>query len=220
VKPVVIIAIAVACSVMAVFGVLIGLEQLATYQAQVAFEEYQRERAKEQQSIVNAYNQEMQRCRDVFINFASASQCVENARKNFEIYKLDDEYSAKLESGISQEALEEPLRSLEKMRKGINLEEFIEVYKKVPRNKEYYLDRYYNEPDYKDWFDKTFPNITIEEAVNYAIDSGSISNKERYNLVLDDCLYNQGTKGDSMKTIKCLCDYGVIDYIHWYDNCS
>ena len=35
----------------------------------------------------------------------------------------------------------------------------------------YYLDRYYNEPVYKDWFDTNFPDYTIEEAIKLAIPS-------------------------------------------------
>ena len=35
---------------------------------------------------------------------------------------------------------------------------------KDPRD---YLIRYYTEPNYKDWFDSQFPNITIEEKVGY-----------------------------------------------------
>ena len=30
---------------------------------------------------------------------------------------------------------------------------------------QYYLDRYYNEPTYQDWFDRNYPDLTIEEAV-------------------------------------------------------
>ena len=30
---------------------------------------------------------------------------------------------------------------------------------------QHYLDRYSNEPDYSDWFDRNFPGMTIEEAV-------------------------------------------------------
>ena len=32
---------------------------------------------------------------------------------------------------------------------------------------QYYLDRYYNEPSYKSWFDRNYPGMTIEEAVGY-----------------------------------------------------
>jgi len=41
----------------------------------------------------------------------------------------------------------------------------------VDKNKElqYYLDRYYNEPVYKSWFDRNYPNLTIEEAIGYTI---------------------------------------------------
>ncbi len=33
------------------------------------------------------------------------------------------------------------------------------------KNPQYYLDRYYNEPSYKDWFDRNYLDLTIEEAV-------------------------------------------------------
>lgn len=33
-----------------------------------------------------------------------------------------------------------------------------------------YVDRYYNEKIYREWFDKNFPNITIEEVVGYVPD--------------------------------------------------
>jgi len=33
------------------------------------------------------------------------------------------------------------------------------------KDPQYYLDRYYNEPNYKNWFDKNYPDYTIEEAV-------------------------------------------------------
>ena len=31
---------------------------------------------------------------------------------------------------------------------------------------EYYIDRYYGEPAYKSWFDRNYPGVTIEQAVN------------------------------------------------------
>ncbi|HXV66929.1 MAG TPA: hypothetical protein VD731_06885 [Nitrosopumilaceae archaeon] len=39
---------------------------------------------------------------------------------------------------------------------------------------QYYLDRYYNESEYKSWFDSNFPDYTIEKAIELAI-PGSIS---------------------------------------------
>lgn len=35
---------------------------------------------------------------------------------------------------------------------------------------QHYLDRYYNEPTYKSWFDRNYPDFTIEEAVGYGND--------------------------------------------------
>jgi len=37
------------------------------------------------------------------------------------------------------------------------------------KNPQYYLDRYYNEPTYKSWFDRNYPDRTIEEATGYKI---------------------------------------------------
>ena len=37
------------------------------------------------------------------------------------------------------------------------------------KNPDYYLDRYYSEPVYKSWFDRNYPNLTIEQAVGYNI---------------------------------------------------
>ncbi len=33
------------------------------------------------------------------------------------------------------------------------------------KDPQYYLDRYYNEPTYQDWFDRNYPDLTIEDAV-------------------------------------------------------
>ena len=35
------------------------------------------------------------------------------------------------------------------------------------KDPQYYVDRYYNEINYKEWFDRNYPGITIEEAVGY-----------------------------------------------------
>ena len=35
------------------------------------------------------------------------------------------------------------------------------------KDPQYYLDRYYNEPAYKSWFDVNYPGMTIEDAVGY-----------------------------------------------------
>ena len=43
----------------------------------------------------------------------------------------------------------------------------------VDSNKDpkYYVDRYYNEPKYASWFDRNYPELTIESAVGYAGES-------------------------------------------------
>ncbi len=89
-KPVMIIVIAVVCSVVAVFGVSTALQEIAYYQ-------YNEESNDEQMRIVTAYNKEIQRCRTVFVNnFMGEIQCKENAVGNFQIYVLDNEHYQKL----------------------------------------------------------------------------------------------------------------------------
>jgi|GEM_PF-2121401 len=56
-----------------------------------------------------------------------------------------------------------------------NTNPFIEQKSKIAdfvdptKNPQYYLDRYYNEPAYKSWFDRNYPDLTIEEATGYKI---------------------------------------------------
>ena len=46
----------------------------------------------------------------------------------------------------------------------------------VDSNKDptYYIERYYSEPTYKSWFDRNYPNLTIEDAVGYSEDTKGI----------------------------------------------
>jgi pyruvate/2-oxoacid:ferredoxin oxidoreductase beta subunit len=96
-KPVFIIAIAVVCSVVAVLGVLVGLEQIATMQAQQAYDEYQKSVNQQQMEIVDAYNLEILRCNTVFVdNIMGKYQCSDNAVDSFQIYRLDEYHYEKL----------------------------------------------------------------------------------------------------------------------------
>ncbi len=42
------------------------------------------------------------------------------------------------------------------------------------KDPQYYIDRYYNEKSYKSWFDRNYPELTIEEAVGYTEDKQEI----------------------------------------------
>ena len=37
----------------------------------------------------------------------------------------------------------------------------------LDKSPQYYIDRYYDEPEYKSWFDSQFPNYSIDEVVGY-----------------------------------------------------
>ena len=53
----------------------------------------------------------------------------------------------------------EPIETVSKL----NYADFVDSSK----NPSHYIDRYYSEPTYKSWFDRNYPNLTIEEAVGY-----------------------------------------------------
>jgi len=65
------------------------------------------------------------------------------------------------ENQIEKEAVMEKQENL--ITKNSQVADFVDPSKKP----EYYLDRYYNEPIYQVWFDKNYPQLTIEEAVGY-----------------------------------------------------
>jgi len=52
-------------------------------------------------------------------------------------------------------------------RRSDQLDDFVELYD-WKKGGDYYVDRYYNEPEYKKWFDERFSELTIEGAVNVA----------------------------------------------------
>lgn len=51
------------------------------------------------------------------------------------------------------------------------------------KDPQYYLDRYYNEVTYKSWFDKNYPDITIEEAVGLNKESSVIDSILKKELI-------------------------------------
>jgi len=58
------------------------------------------------------------------------------------------------------------------------------------KDPQYYLDRYYNESGYRDWFDTNYPDITIEEAVG-AKYQPSLSITETIEEKMDDVIPNE-----------------------------
>jgi hypothetical protein len=70
------------------------------------------------------------------------------------------------ESNVLQEQIEDlsnPTIQEKLIYSEAELADFVDTNK----NPQYYLDRYYNEPSYKLWFDRNYPHLTIEEAVGY-----------------------------------------------------
>ena len=58
------------------------------------------------------------------------------------------------------------------------------------KDPQYYLNRYYNESGYRDWFDTNYPDITIEEAVG-AKYQPSLSITETIEEKMDDVIPNE-----------------------------
>ena len=106
-KPVVIIAIAVVCSVVAVLGVLVGLDQIATIQAQQDYDDYQRDL-----SLAISYNQEHVRLQEFLCEGKPPPTSYDEAVKQLEIAK--QKLKQLNEISARQSNLEDKMDSLQK----------------------------------------------------------------------------------------------------------
>jgi len=68
---------------------------------------------------------------------------------NFPDYTIEEAIELAIPGSFSEDKSEKPILS------------FVDT----TRDPQYYIDRYTNEPTYKEWFDETFPDYTIYEAV-------------------------------------------------------
>ncbi len=76
------------------------------------------------------------------------------------------------EEQIENEPIEEKLILEDEPEKEIETQDVITTTSIVDfvdssKSSQYYIDRYYNEIAYKSWFDRNYPNLTIEEAVGH-----------------------------------------------------
>jgi len=111
-KTVYIITIAIVASVGSTLVILFGVPfawQELEYQMALA------EHDELQQFVVTEFNKEMERCRNTFVNLASAWQCQKNAEEYFETDLLDSEHFIQLHTGFSQEAQDELEQTLERL---------------------------------------------------------------------------------------------------------
>ena len=92
---------------------------------------------------------------------------------NFEIVsfkpqtsQIENEVQLEENKEDSQNVIEETTKYYEPEPKP--LEEFgLASFVDPKKDPQYYIDRYYNEESYKSWFDRNYPDITIEDAVGY-----------------------------------------------------
>ena len=67
------------------------------------------------------------------------------------------------------------------------------------KDPQYYLDRYYNEPAYKSWFDSNYPEMTIEDAVGYVEPATKQNLKE---IIPDEIIPDAGAISSPTTTIE------------------
>jgi len=76
------------------------------------------------------------------------------------------------EEQVEDETIKEKLILEDKLKKEIEMRDVIATtsiadFVDSTKSSQYYIDRYYNEATYKSWFDRNYPNLTIEEAVGH-----------------------------------------------------
>ena len=91
-----------------------------------------------------------------------------------DIEKMESEIIQEIDNKIIEEPqlIDEEI-VIEKQENEISKKSQIADFVDPSKKPEYYLDRYYNEPIYQAWFDKNYPQLTIEEVVGYVIPTKS-----------------------------------------------
>ena len=86
------------------------------------------------------------------------------------------------------------------------------------KDPQYYIDRYYNEVAYKSWFDRNYPGLTIEEAVNH--DDNAPQNTINEAIVEDEVISPKTADFvDPNKDPQYYIDryYNEVAYKSWFD---
>ncbi|AJW70877.1 SHOCT domain-containing protein [Nitrosopumilus adriaticus] len=86
------------------------------------------------------------------------------------------------------------------------------------KDPQYYIDRYYNEVAYKSWFDRNYPGLTIEEAVNY--DNNTPQNSINEEVVKEKVISSKTADFvDTNKDPQYYIDryYNEVAYKSWFD---
>lgn len=107
-------------------------------------------------------------------NFSEIESIIEEELKFFEI-ELENE------PDVLQDQLDELIK-IENQEKLIDTKPKIADFVDSTKEPQHYLDRYYNEPSYKLWFDRNYPALTIEEAVGYTSTAKSAIDRSYENI--------------------------------------
>ena len=97
--------------------------------------------------------------KDASQNYSEIESILEEEIKLFEIDLEND-------PNMLQNQLDELIKN-ENQEKLIDAKPKIADFVDITKEPQHYLERYYNEPSYKLWFDRNYPDLTIEEAVGY-----------------------------------------------------
>ncbi|MDH3339731.1 MAG: SHOCT domain-containing protein [Nitrosopumilus sp.] len=86
------------------------------------------------------------------------------------------------------------------------------------KNPQHYIDRYYNEASYRSWFDRNYPELTIEEAVNHdnkinstvqeLIDKEIIPTAEASSIVQD--IQKQSNNSEIAEILLAIAGLGIL----------
>ena len=106
------------------------------------------------------------------------------------------------------EIVEEPIEIAEEESTVSAVADFVDS----DKDPQYYIDRYYNEPTYKSWFDRNYPGLTIEEAVGHVEEPIEIAEEESTVSAVADFV-------DSDKDPQYYIDryYNEPTYKSWFD---
>ena len=198
-KPVVIIAVAVICSVIAVLGVLMAIGEYQIWRFEVALEEVERDRLEEEE---RQRQMEIQKYEN-FKNFEQeVKQAKELAREKYRTANLSD-YSE-----IYSDCISTPQKhyQTEHILNVFCKERLVEVLNELSESTQL---RYSIEEIIQN---KTINPILIEDP----------DDVQEYNERVDSCRFDKGLSHnlENPATTRCVCNDGEIRVTAWYDLCT
>jgi len=204
-KTVYIIAVAVGCSVIAVFGVSFAWQEILVWQFEQELEKIEQERIRAEKLEEEKERLYQKKIQDE-ITALNLEKAESRARyKKIPVTEWNVEYANCRNKKLTNYC-------------NVVLNEMTSIYcETIP------LDTISGDsPSYQKQICTLNTSSEIKQNKTLTYTSFLIEEKSRYFKIVDSCRFDRGLSPylEDPETTKCVCDYGVIGYPEWYELCS